>query len=192
MRWSHFSKHTEERSIDPTFWTKPSRKLYTGLLKIGNRMCNEFWWNSQFFGKVLFVENAKFPIFWKSPVLPKEKFLIFFWKISRHAYLKSSFFKKDQINENGKKRLLKKFAPTCKKMGFAPRFWMKFFQRKNWNFSTRKSDQKGFSATELENFRLTVDRKMMFYPVHTILNTDETGVNYLETRGRIICESGKK
>ena len=51
--------------------------------------------------------------------------------------------------------------------------WAKFLQRKNLNFSTRKSDLKRFLATELENFRLTVDRKMMFYPVYTILNTDE-------------------
>ena len=83
-------------------------------------------------------------------------------------------------------------SDEIQKMCFSPRYWMKFLQRKNLNFSTRKSDQKRFSAKELETFRLTVDRKMMFYPVDTILNTDETGVNYLETKGRIICESGKK
>ena len=66
------------------------------------------------------------------------------------------------------KTLVKKICTYIQKMGFTPRFWMKFFQRKNLNFSTRKSDQKRFSATELENFRLTVDRKMMFYPVHTL------------------------
>ena len=83
-------------------------------------------------------------------------------------------------------------SEEIQKMCFSHRFWAKFLQRKNLNFSTRKSDQKRFSAKELETFRLTVDRKMMFYPVDTILNTDETGVNYLETKGRIICESGKK
>ena len=35
---------------------------YTGLLKIGPRMCNEFRWKSQFFGQGLFGENAKVPI----------------------------------------------------------------------------------------------------------------------------------
>ena len=78
------------------------------------------------------------------------------------------------------------------KMCFTNRYWKKFLKRKNLNFSTRKSDQKHFSATELKNFRLILDRKLMFYPVNTILNMDETGVQYLETRGRIICESGKK
>ena len=32
---------------------------------------------------------------------------------------------------------------------------------------------------------------MMFYPTDNILNQDETGLNYLETRGRNICEAGK-
>ena len=78
------------------------------------------------------------------------------------------------------------------KMCFSSRYWMKYLHRKNLNFSKRKSDQKRFTPTELEKFRLPVDRKMMFYPLDTILNFDETGVNYLETRGRIICEQGKK
>ena len=77
-------------------------------------------------------------------------------------------------------------------MCFSSRYWMKYLYRKNLNFSNRKSDQKHFTATELDQFRLPVDQKMMFYPVNTILNMDETGVSYLETRGRIICESGKK
>ena len=77
-------------------------------------------------------------------------------------------------------------------MCFSHRYWKKFLQRKNLNFSSRKSDQKRFTATELASFRLPVDRKMMFYPIDTLLNSDETGINYLETRGRIIVESGKK
>ena len=78
------------------------------------------------------------------------------------------------------------------KMCFSSRYWTKFMQRKNLNFSGRKSDQKFFSPTELENFRLTLNPKLMFYPVNNILNMDETGLNYLETRGRIICERGKR
>ena len=37
-----------------------------------------------------------------------------------------------------------------------------------------------------------LNAKLMFYPVNNILNQDETGLNYLETRGRIICEKGKR
>ena len=74
---SRYIFETRIKQISPHNLHIKSKTKYTGLLKIGNRMCNEFRWNSQFFGKVLFVENAKFPIFWKSPVLPKEKFLIF-------------------------------------------------------------------------------------------------------------------
>ena len=82
-------------------------------------------------------------------------------------------------------------SEELQKMCFSQRYWMKYLQRKKLNFSSRKSDQKRFSATELETSRLSVDQKMMFYPVDTILNSDETDINYLETRGRIICESGK-
>ena len=83
-------------------------------------------------------------------------------------------------------------SEEIQKMCFSPRFWMKFLRRKKLNFSDRKSDQKRFSESELKKFRATVDRAMMFFPVYTILNTDETGINFLETRGRIICEQGKK
>ena len=83
-------------------------------------------------------------------------------------------------------------SEEIQKLCFTHRFWKKFLHRKNLNFSGRKSDQKRFSASELATFRLPVDQKMMFYPLDTILNFDETGVNYLETRGRIICEQGKK
>ena len=40
--------------------------LYTGLLKIGTRLCIEFRLKSLFFGKGLFEENTKVPIFWKN------------------------------------------------------------------------------------------------------------------------------
>ena len=53
-------------------------------------------------------------------------------------------------------------------MCFTHRFWRKFLQRKNMNFSSRNSDQKRFSATELANLWLTLNRKMMFYPVGPI------------------------
>ena len=79
---------------------------------------------------------------------------------------------------------------ALKERSFTSRYWSKFMSRHGLDFSTRKSDQKNFSDTEIENFRKDMNQKLMFYTIDQLLNFDESGVFWNQMHGRIIVKKG--
>ena len=73
---------------------------------------------------------------------------------------------------------------------FSNRYWMKFLNRQNLVFSSRKSDQKFHNETQLSEFRNTINGKLLFYRPDQCLNMDESGVFFHMTKGRILVEKG--
>ena len=85
--------------------------------------------------------------------------------------------------------------PYCKmdilkQYKFTNRYWMKYMDRNQLVFSSRKSDQKNFSEKEIVGFRSIMNAKLMFYPKDCIINLDESAVFFNEIRGRIVVEKG--
>ena len=79
---------------------------------------------------------------------------------------------------------------VLQKYCFTNKYWEKFMDRNELDFSSRKSDQKKFTDEKIAKFRRDLDNRMMFYPTNNILNSDETAFFYLQTKGRIIHEKG--
>ena len=63
-----------------------------------------------------------------------------------------------------------------KQYKFSNRYWMKYMDRNQLIFSSRKSDQKNFSEKEIVGFRSIMNVKFMFYPKDCIINLDESAV----------------
>ena len=79
---------------------------------------------------------------------------------------------------------------ALKGRAFTDRYWSKFLDRHGLNFSSRKSDQKNFSSEQIETYKTEISRKIMFYSISQLLNFDESGVFWNQTRGRIIVKKG--
>ena len=130
--------YTDKYRLVYRLFRKKSRKSeifvkYTGLPKIGTRMCHEFRWKSHFFGHGLFGEKSKVPFFWEFPVSP-DFFLIFSEK-SLDILIWNPFFQNGSDNRKWKKRLLKKLHLTPQEKS-----WEGFgtVRGTSWNKNMRK------------------------------------------------------
>ena len=79
---------------------------------------------------------------------------------------------------------------VLQRYAFTNRYWDKYMDRHGLNFSSRKSDQRNFTPEEIEQFKGEISRKIMFYKNDQLLNFDESGVFWNQTRGRTIVAKG--